>query len=145
MFQGPSKNNSRILRPIKNPEGQSGSLETEKIAHRIHYTLETGLQIIPRSLVAPTRGSADRSSCVFRSHFGSRLNPRAFLLLRLLAVRSRLFWFSLCFCFAAPMGKWWRCRTCGWQNPNSYGVCAGCSQPFVMDLLKGSSSLQNPA
>ena len=39
------------------PETETGNLETEKRVHRIHGTLETGLQIIPRSLVAPSRGA----------------------------------------------------------------------------------------
>ena len=39
------------------PETETGSLETEKRVDRIHDTLKMGLQIIPRSLVAPTRGA----------------------------------------------------------------------------------------
>ena len=50
-FPGPSNNNSRI------PETGTGNLETELRVPRIHGTLGTGLQIIPRSLVAPTRGA----------------------------------------------------------------------------------------
>ena len=46
------------LRPdSRDPETETGDLETEKRAQRIHGTLETGLQRIPRSLVAPTRGA----------------------------------------------------------------------------------------
>ena len=41
----------------RDPETETGNLETEKRAHRIHGTLETGLHMIPRSLVAPTRGA----------------------------------------------------------------------------------------
>ena len=40
-----------------NPETETGSLETEKRVHRMHGTLETGLQRILRSLVAPPRGA----------------------------------------------------------------------------------------
>ena len=39
------------------PETETGNLETEKRAHRIHDTLETGLHRIPRSLMAPSRGA----------------------------------------------------------------------------------------
>ena len=42
-----NQNRATILRPIC-----IGSLETEKRVHRIHDTLETGLQMIFRSLVA---------------------------------------------------------------------------------------------
>ena len=38
-------------------ETEIGSLETEKRVHKIHDTLETGLHMIPRSLVAPSRGA----------------------------------------------------------------------------------------
>ena len=41
----------------RDPETETGSLETEKRVHRIHGTLETGLHMIPRSLVAPSRGA----------------------------------------------------------------------------------------
>ena len=46
------------LKPdFRDPETETGNLETEKRVHRIHDTLETGLHRIPRSLVAPTRGA----------------------------------------------------------------------------------------
>ena len=41
----------------RDPEAETGSLETEKRVHRIHGTLETGVHIILRSLVAPSRGA----------------------------------------------------------------------------------------
>ena len=41
----------------RDPETETGKLEIEKRVHRIHDTLETGLQRMPRSLVAPTRGA----------------------------------------------------------------------------------------
>ena len=48
----------QFLKPdSRDPATEIGNLETEKRVHRIHDTLETGLQIIPRSLVAPTRGA----------------------------------------------------------------------------------------
>ena len=57
---GPSNNNnSRIPETDpRDPETETGSLETEKGVHRIHRTLESGLQIMLRSLVAPTRGAS---------------------------------------------------------------------------------------
>ena len=46
------------LRPdSRDPEIEIGNLETEKRVHRIHGTLETGLHMMPRSLVAPSRGA----------------------------------------------------------------------------------------
>ena len=39
------------------PESEIGSLETELRVHSIHVTLETGLHMILRSVVAPTRGA----------------------------------------------------------------------------------------
>ena len=55
---GPSINNSRILETdSRDPETEIGSLETETRVHRIHDTLETGLQRIVRSSVAPARGA----------------------------------------------------------------------------------------
>ena len=51
-------NNPGSLKPDSgDPETETGSLETEKRVHRIHGTLETGLQIMLRSLVAPSRGA----------------------------------------------------------------------------------------
>ena len=41
----------------RDPETETRSLEIEKRVHRIHGTLETGLHMIPRSLVAPSRGA----------------------------------------------------------------------------------------
>ena len=41
----------------RDPETETGNLETEKRVDRIHGTLETGLHMIPRSLVAPSRGA----------------------------------------------------------------------------------------
>jgi translation initiation factor 6 (eIF-6) len=53
-----SNTNPGSLKPDStDPETETGNLETEKGVHRIHGTLETGLQIIPRSLVAPSRGA----------------------------------------------------------------------------------------
>ena len=51
-------NNPGSLEPDSgDPETQTGNLETEKRVHSIHGTLETGLQRMPRSLVAPSRGA----------------------------------------------------------------------------------------
>ena len=48
----------RSLKPdSRDPETETGNLEIEKRVHRIHGTLEAGLHMIPRSLVAPTRGA----------------------------------------------------------------------------------------
>ena len=41
----------------RDPETGTGNLEIEKKVHRIHDTLETGLHMMPRSLVAPSRGA----------------------------------------------------------------------------------------
>ena len=55
---GHSNNNSRISETdSSDPETETGNLETEKRVHRIHGTLETGLQRMLRSLVATTRGA----------------------------------------------------------------------------------------
>ena len=44
------------LKPTsRDPETETGNLQTEKRVHRIHGTLETDLQRMLRSLVAPTR------------------------------------------------------------------------------------------
>ena len=52
-------NNPGSLKPdSRDPETETGNLETEKRVHRIHGTLETGLHMIPRSLVAPSRGAS---------------------------------------------------------------------------------------
>ena len=49
-------NNPGSLKPdSRDPETETGSLEIEKRVHRIHDTLETGLHMMPRSLVAPTQ------------------------------------------------------------------------------------------
>ena len=51
----------------RDPETEIGNLETEKRVHRIHGTLETGLHMMPRSLVAPSRGAGgffNRFSCI---------------------------------------------------------------------------------
>ena len=49
---GPSNKQSRIPETdSRDPETETGGLETG--------TLEMGLQIVPRSLVAPTRGPAE--------------------------------------------------------------------------------------
>ena len=54
---GPSNTIPGSLKPdSRDPETETGSLEIEKRVHRIHGTLETGLHMILRSLVAPTRG-----------------------------------------------------------------------------------------
>ena len=53
-----SNTNPGSLKPdSRDPETETGNLETEKRVHRIHDTLETGLHRIPRSLVAPSRGA----------------------------------------------------------------------------------------
>ena len=53
-----SNTNPGSLKPdSRDPETETGNLETEKRVHRIHDTLETGLHMIPRSLVAPSRGA----------------------------------------------------------------------------------------
>ena len=53
---GPSNNNSWIPETdSRDPETETGNLETEKRVHKIHDTLETELQIMPRSLLASTR------------------------------------------------------------------------------------------
>ena len=43
----------------RDPVTETGNLEIEKRVHRIQGTLETGLQIMPRSLVAPTSGASE--------------------------------------------------------------------------------------
>ena len=48
-----------------NPETETGKLETEKRVHRIHGTLETGLHMMPRSLVAPSRGCRRMTGSAF--------------------------------------------------------------------------------
>ena len=54
---GFSSHNSRILETeSRDPETETGSLEIEYRVHRIHGTLEMGLYMMRRSLVAPTRG-----------------------------------------------------------------------------------------
>ena len=58
MISGPKyfNNNSRIPETdSRDPESETGSLETEKRVHRIQDTLETGLQRMFCSLVAPAR------------------------------------------------------------------------------------------
>ena len=53
-----SNTNPGSLKPdSRDPETETGSLVTEKRVHRTHDTLETGLQIMLRSLVAPSRGA----------------------------------------------------------------------------------------
>ena len=53
-----SNTNPGSLKPdCRDPETETGGLEIEKRVNRIHGTLETGLHMIPRSLVAPTRGA----------------------------------------------------------------------------------------
>ena len=53
-----SNTNPGSLKPdSRDPKTETGNLETEKRVHRIHDTLETGLHMMPRSLVAPTRGA----------------------------------------------------------------------------------------
>ena len=55
---GPSNNYSRIPE-TRDPETETGNLETGKRVHGIHDTLEKELQMIPRSLAAPSREPAD--------------------------------------------------------------------------------------
>ena len=51
-------NNPGSLKPdSRDPETEIWNLETEKRAHRTHDTLETGLHMMPRSLVAPSKGA----------------------------------------------------------------------------------------
>ena len=53
-----NNNDSRILETdSRDPDIEIGILEAEKKVHEIHGTLETGLQIMLRSLVAPSRGA----------------------------------------------------------------------------------------
>ena len=53
----PSNNNSRIPETDpRDPETETGILAIEERVHRRHGTLETELQMVLRSLVAPTRG-----------------------------------------------------------------------------------------
>ena len=53
-----SNTNPGSLKPdSRDPETETWNLETEKRVHRIHDTLETGLHMMPRSLVAPSRGA----------------------------------------------------------------------------------------
>ena len=53
-----SNTNPGSLRPdSRDPETEIGNLETGKRVHRIHGTLETGLHMMLRSLVAPSRGA----------------------------------------------------------------------------------------
>ena len=57
-FRVPITNNPGFLKPdFRDPETETGSLETEKRVHRIQGTLETGLHRMLRSLVAPSRGA----------------------------------------------------------------------------------------
>ena len=58
---GPGNNNSRIPETdSRDPETETGSLEIEPRVHRTHDTLEIGLQMMLRSLVAPHKeGPAD--------------------------------------------------------------------------------------
>ena len=52
-----SNTNPGSLKPdSRDPETETGDLETERV-HRIHGTLETGLHMMLRSLVAPSRGA----------------------------------------------------------------------------------------
>ena len=46
----------------RDPETETGNLEIESRVHRIHDALETGLHMMPRSLVAPSSGPADIGS-----------------------------------------------------------------------------------
>ena len=51
-------NNPGSLKPDSgDPETETGNLETDKRVQRIHDTLETGLHMMPRSLMAPSRGA----------------------------------------------------------------------------------------
>ena len=51
---GPYNTHPGSLKPdSREPETETGKLETEKRVHGIHDPLETGLQSVPRSLVAP--------------------------------------------------------------------------------------------
>ena len=52
----------------RDPETETGNLETEKRVHRIHGTLETGLHMIRRSLVAPSRGAGGYQSLYMYSY-----------------------------------------------------------------------------
>ena len=61
---GPNYQHSKISEThLRGSETETGILETELRVHRIHDTLEQGLQIIPRSLVAShDEGTADLST-----------------------------------------------------------------------------------
>ena len=52
-----TNNPGSLKRDSRDPETETGNLETEKRVHRIHDSLETGLQRMPRSLVVPSRGA----------------------------------------------------------------------------------------
>ena len=70
-----SNTNPGSLKPdSSDPETETGDLETEKRVHRIHDTLETGLHMIPRSLVAPSRGAGGFSHVVSLVAFGHPRN-----------------------------------------------------------------------
>ena len=57
-FPGFGNNNSKIPETnSRDPETETLNLETELRVHVIHGTLETGLQMMPGSLVVPTRGA----------------------------------------------------------------------------------------
>ena len=68
------------LKLSRDPETETGSLENEKTVHRIHDTLEKGLQMVLRSLVAPhmegrwilqSAGLRFDSEVFFKIHFWS--------------------------------------------------------------------------
>ena len=63
------------LKPdFRDPETESGSLETEKKAHRIHGTLEAGLHMMLRSLVAPSRGAGGLILFLAHSNYSRLIN-----------------------------------------------------------------------
>ena len=65
-FSGPNNNNSRNLETdSRGPETETRNPETEERVHRIHNALETGLQSVLRSLVAPHKELPADSAWVF--------------------------------------------------------------------------------
>ena len=81
-----SNTNPGSLKPdSRDPETETGNLETGKRVHRIHDTLETGLHMMPRSLVAPSRGLVDFHREFVKSLIAGPLSilPNRYLMSRL--------------------------------------------------------------
>ena len=62
---------------LRDPETETGHLETEKRVHRTHGTLCTGLHMMLRSLVAPSRGAGRYVSSIIVSWFHCRIGQTA--------------------------------------------------------------------